>query len=91
LQTRGIRLADLPIIMHLGGTESIKSFLENSHSAAFVSMRAVQKEVQYGELKIIPINDFRIMRDFSFIYLHGQPDKFSTMFMRYAKQHYKER
>ncbi len=91
LQSRGIRLADLPIIMHLGGTESIKSFLENSNSAAFVSRRAVQKEIQYGELKIIPINDFRIMRDFSFIYLHGQPDRFSTMFMRYAKQHYKER
>ncbi len=91
LQERNISLADLPIIMHLGGTESIKSFLENSHSVAFVSMRAVQKEIQYGELKIIRIRDFQIMRYFSFIYLHGQPDKFSTMFMRYTRQHYKER
>ena len=91
LQARDIRLADLPVIMHLGGTESIKSFLENSHSVAFLSRRAVQKEIQYGELKTISIKDFQIMRDFSFIYLHGQPDKFSTMFMRYAKQHYKER
>src|SRR5690606_29103258 len=91
LQKRDIRLADLPIVMHLGGTESIKSFLENSHSAAFISMHAVQKEIQYGELKIIPIKDFQIMRNFSFIYLHGQPDRFSTMFMRYAKQYYKER
>jgi len=91
LQERDIRLADLPIIMHLGGTESIKSFLENSHSAAIISRRAAQKEIQYGELKIIPIKDFQIMRTFSFIYLHGQPDKFSSMFMRYAKQHYKER
>jgi Transcriptional regulator len=91
LQQRGIRLVDLSIMMHLGGTESIKSFLENSHSAAFISMRAIKKEIQYGELKIIPINDFQIKRSFSFIYLHGQPDRLSTMFMRYASQYYKER
>ncbi|ANH79828.1 transcriptional regulator [Niabella ginsenosidivorans] len=91
LQERNISLADLPVIMHLGGTESIKSFLENSHSVAFISMHAIHKEIQYGELKIIHIRGFRIMRHFSFIYLHGQPDKFSTMFMRYTRQHYKER
>src|SRR3546814_5423519 len=77
--------------MHLGGTESIKSFLENSHSTAFISMRAVRKELQYGELKIIQVKDLQIVRNFSFIYLYGQPDKFSTMFMRYTKQYYKEK
>ena len=91
LQEKSINFADLPIIMHLGSTESIKSFLENSHSVAFLSMRAIQKEIQYGELKIIHIKNFRIIRDFTFIYLHGQPDKFSTMFMRFAKQYYKEK
>jgi DNA-binding transcriptional LysR family regulator len=88
LQERGIRISNLLVIMHLGGTESIKSFLENSHSVAFVSMRAIQKEIKYGELKVIAIKDFHILRKFSFIYLHGQPDKFSTMFMRYTKRHY---
>ncbi|HEY9560277.1 MAG TPA: LysR substrate-binding domain-containing protein [Anseongella sp.] len=91
LQDRGIRLSELPVIMHLGGTESIKSFLENSHSTAFISMRAVRKELQYGELKIIQVKDLQIVRNFSFIYLYGQPDKFSTMFMRYTKQYYKEK
>src|SRR3546814_4089753 len=79
LQDRGIRLSELPVIMHLGGTESIKSFLENSHSTAFISMRAVRKELQYGELKIIQVKDLQIVRNFSFIYLYGQPDKFSTI------------
>ncbi|GAA4317955.1 LysR family transcriptional regulator [Compostibacter hankyongensis] len=88
LQEHGIRFSDLLVIMHLGGTESIKSFLENSHSVAFLSKRAVQKEVKYGELKELPVKGFHILRNFSFIHLHGQPDKFSTMFMRYAKNHY---
>lgn len=91
LQERGIRLSNLLVIMHLGGTESIKSFLENSHSVAFISMRAIQKEVKYGEIKVISINEFQIFRKFSFIYLHGQPDKFSTTFMRYTKHHYNQK
>ncbi|MHB1177697.1 MAG: LysR substrate-binding domain-containing protein [Daejeonella sp.] len=91
LQERGIPLSSLLVVMHLGGTESIKSFLENTNSVAFISRRAVQKEVKYGDLRVISIKDFNILRNFSFIYLHGQPDKFSTMFMRFAKLHYNQK
>lgn len=91
LKQHGVRISDLLIIMHLGGTESIKSFLENSHSVAFLSMRAIQKEIKYGELKVISLKGFQILRKFSFIYLHGEPDKFSTMFMRFTKHHYNQK
>lgn len=84
LRDRQIKLSALPVVMHLGSTESIKSFLENSNSVAFLSVRAVQKEMQRGDLKRININKFQILRKFSFIHLQGQPATISTIFMRFA-------
>lgn len=86
LKEQGIRFANLHIVMHLGSTESIKSFLEHSNTLSFLSVRAIQKEVQHGELKILPIDDFKIPRTFSFIHLQGQPDGISESFMRFAQR-----
>ncbi|AQG82450.1 transcriptional regulator [Spirosoma montaniterrae] len=91
LKEQNVKLSSLPVIMHLGSTESIKSFLENSNSVSFVSIRAIQKEIAYGELTILPINGFRIMRKFSFIHLLGQPDGVSTTFMRFAMRQYNKK
>jgi DNA-binding transcriptional LysR family regulator len=91
LKERNVKLSSLPIVMHLGSTESIKSFLENSNCVSFVSVRAVQKEIMRGELKIVPINGFQILRKFSFIHLQGQPDNFSTIFMRFAMNQYNKK
>ncbi len=91
LKDHGIKLSNLPIVMHLGSTESIKSFLEHSHALSFFSIRAIKKEVEQAELKILPINDFKIMRKFSFINLHGQQDGLSTTFIRFAKRHYNQK
>ena len=84
LRDQHIKLSALPVVMHLGSTESIKSFLENSNSVAFLSTRAIEKEMQRGDLIRISIHDFQILRKFSFIHLQGQPDNISTTFMRFA-------
>lgn len=91
LREKNIKLSALPVVMHLGSTESIKSFLENSNSASFISIRAIQKEVMRGDLKIIPIQDFQILRRFSFVHLLGQPDNFSTIFMKFALRKYNQK
>ncbi len=91
LKERGIRFSSLPIIMNLGSTESIKSFLEHSHSLSFISIKAIQKEISQNELKILQIKDFQILRKFCFIHLHGQPDGLSSTFIRFALRQYNKK
>lgn len=91
LKQKEIKLINLQIIMHLGSTQSIKSFLEHANALSFISIRAIEQEVNQGLLKIIKIKDFRILRNFSFVNLHGQIDSLSTSFIRFAQKHYNQK
>ncbi|WP_266367837.1 LysR substrate-binding domain-containing protein [Tellurirhabdus rosea] len=90
LRERGIRLSTLPVVMHLGSSESIKSFLEHANCLSFLSLWAVRKEVQAGELKIIRVRDFTIPRTFSFVHLQGQAEGLAVTFMTFARRHYNQ-
>ncbi len=91
LKEKDIKLVNLQIIMHLGSTQSIKSFLEHSNAMSFISIRAIEQEVKQGILKIIEIKDFRILRNFSFVNLQGQIDSLSSSFIRFALKHYNQK
>jgi DNA-binding transcriptional LysR family regulator len=82
-----LKLTDLQIAMYMGSTESIKSYLHHAPCAAFLSLQAVKRELEAGEFKILPVKNFRLVRKFHFIYLQGQQDKLSQLFMRFARQH----
>ena len=88
LQKEGIRLSSLPVIMHLGSSESIKLFLEHANCMAILSTRAIEKEVQSGQLKIVSIQDFSIPRTFSFVHLQGQAEGLAASFMAFARRYY---
>lgn len=90
LRERGIRPGALSVVMHLGSSESIKSFLAHANCLSFLSLWAVQREVQSGELKIIRIRDFAIPRTFSFAHLLGQPEGLAATFMTFARRHYNQ-
>jgi len=81
-----LKLTDLNIAMYMGSTESIKSYLHHAPCAAFVSLQAVQRELEAGEFIILPVKNFRLVRKLHFIYLQGQQDKLAQLFMRFAKQ-----
>lgn len=85
LRSHNIRLNDLNIIMQLGSTESIKSFLSNSDCMALLSISAVSKEIAAGEFKVIDIADLDIKRIFYFAHLQGQLEKIPEMFLRFAQ------
>ena len=91
LKKKDVKMKDLNVIMHLGSTEGIKTFLANSNSLGLISINAVSKEIANGEFKIIDIIDFDIVRHFYFIHLHGVPSGFSAMFMEYAFKFYNQR
>lgn len=82
-----LKLTDLQIAMYMGSTESIKSYLHHAPCAAFLSLKAVQRELEAGEFKILPVKNFKLVRKFHFIYLQGQQDKLAQLFMRFSRQH----
>lgn len=91
LKKKNVKLKDLNVVMHLGSTESIKTFLANSNSIGLISINAVSKEIANGEFKIIDITDFDIVRCFYFIHLHGVPSGFAEMFMKYSFNYYNQK
>ena len=85
----GLRMTDLTIDMHLGSTESIKSYLSSSRCMAFVSVFAVRNELQAGSLKILDVRGLSINRDLYSIQLQGVGEGLADTFMRFARLHYK--
>ncbi|WP_119079143.1 LysR substrate-binding domain-containing protein [Chitinophaga alhagiae] len=82
-----LKLSDLNVLMYMGSTESIKSYLHHAPCAAFVSLQAVQHELESGDFRIIPVKDFRLLRKYQFVYPQGQQDKLAQLFMKFAKQY----
>ena len=84
LQPHHIKLSQLKIEMQLGSTESIKSYLMHSNCCSFLSIHAIQREIQNNIFKIVDIKGLQIKRPFYLIHLHGQPDASTALFMRFA-------
>ena len=72
LKSLGVKLSDLQVEMQLGSTESIKSYLMNSNCVAFISIHAIQKELQNEELYLLDLDRFAIERFFYIITLQGK-------------------
>ncbi|HVI48496.1 MAG TPA: LysR substrate-binding domain-containing protein [Chitinophaga sp.] len=81
-----LKITDLNVAMYMGSTESIKSYLHHSPCAAFLSLQAVQRELEAGEFSIIPVKNFRVVRKLQFTYLQGLQDKLAQLFIKFAKQ-----
>ncbi|RPE09254.1 LysR family transcriptional regulator [Chitinophaga lutea] len=82
-----LKLSDLNILMYMGSTESIKSYLRHAPCAAFISLQAVQHELAAGDFRVIPVKDFRVPRKYHFVYPQGQQDKLAQLFMKFTRQH----
>jgi hypothetical protein len=84
LKPHNLKLADLKIEMHLGGSEAIKSYLVHSNCLAFLSVHSILKEIKNNECRIVDIKGLEILRPFYFIQPHGQPGSLAELFMRFA-------
>lgn len=91
LKKQGIKLKDLNILMHLGSTESIKTFIANSDCIGLISINAVSKEIANGEFKVIDIKDFTIARTFFFVYPYGKLSGLAETFMQFSLRYYNQR
>lgn len=88
LKKRKIKPSSLNIIMSLGSTESLKSFLMDSDCVSFIPIRAIKNELFSGLLRVITIKDFKVFRNFYFIYQQGPNlTGLRRTFIDYAKQY----
>lgn len=78
-----IKFEKLPILLHLGSTEAIKHFLANFDGIAFVSEKAIEKELRLKMLKQIPINNLCIKRHFRIALPLGQELNVPSQFVQY--------
>lgn len=84
--SRQMRQDMFNVIMQLGSTEAIKSFIHNADALAIVSVIAVRNELRDGSLKIIDIKDIEINRHFSFVTRQGSGDKLVAKFTDFIRR-----
>lgn len=83
LALNGKKLAQMNILLHMGSTESIKLFLENSPSVfAIVSIAAVTKELTNNTLKVIEVKGLNLLREFAFVIKQGTYNDIQERFIR---------
>lgn len=85
LLKHNLKLSQMNILLQLGSTESIKSFLLNCPSAyAVISISGVNKELINNTLKIVDINNTIIEREFAFVTIQGAQNEFADRFMQFV-------
>jgi DNA-binding transcriptional LysR family regulator len=78
---------DLQVETRFQSSGSIKQYLLNSDTAAFLSIQSVLNELKYNELSVIEIEGLDIFRTFQFIHLHGNTSKLTELFKRFCYTH----
>lgn len=88
LDEKGLDLNDFNIQIELGSTESIKNYLLNSDSFAFLSIHSVERELKNNTLTIVDISGLEIHRIFQFVSLHGNYNPTSEWMKNFFISHY---
>jgi len=83
-----IPIASLQVEMYLGSSESIKSYLKDQHSVAFLSVNSVLDELAAGDLGVVDIEEFSIERSFNIVFKHGHQSSLSQIFLNFLQLHY---
>lgn len=84
LRKAGLRLRDLRIAMEMDSIVAMVSAVEEGLGAAFVSEWSIRKEVKLGTVRVVPVEDLEIRRDFTLIRAFGPvPDGPAGAFERF--------
>lgn len=81
-----IKPSALNVIMQMGSTEGIKSFLANYDCVALLSIQAVTRELLSDTLTVIDIDGLSFEREFAFATLQGVPGTIAESFIRFAAE-----
>lgn len=68
LQRRNLQISDFHFQMEVNNLDALKRLTERGCGITFLFERAVKEELQKGTLRKIPIKDFSIAHDFTFLW-----------------------
>lgn len=83
LKKAKVSFSQLNIEQVLESSESIKSYLINSASFAFLSNHSIVKELKNNELKVVEIKNMNIERYFYFITQQGDKHHLKELFIKF--------
>lgn len=82
LLSHNIKLSPENVLLQLGSTESIKSFLMNYPSAyAIISIAALTKELTDKRLKVVDVTSISLTREFTFVTTQGAQNELAERFI----------
>ena len=79
LKERNLTIQDFSNTIEIGNMNAIKHLVEENTGITFLYKAAVEEELKKGTMEVIPLKDFDIQRDFTFITLKN------TIFMEEYK------
>lgn len=82
---QGFELEDINVYMQIGNITALISLVEANLGCTIISKEAIKESIKYDKLKIIPIDNFKIVREFNFIYLDDIQKQFIDDFIRFCK------
>lgn len=80
----GYALKDIEHYMEIGSISAIKSLVEANLGYTVISKETIKKELGIGTIKVVPIKNLRIVREFNFIYLPDKDEKFIDEFIGFC-------
>ena len=87
LAEHNLKLSAMNVRLHLGSTESIKSFLKYSNAMGIVSIQAIEEELKEGIFKVVDVEGLQVKRHFCFVKPQGQEELAATHFMHFLRNY----
>ncbi len=87
LEKNNIDIEKMNVFLHLGSTETIKSFLTDFDGIALVSEKAIKNELLLKSLKIIKVNNLSFNRKFRIGVRHGAEMQLPKLLMRFLNNY----
>ncbi|GKX28045.1 LysR family transcriptional regulator [Vallitalea longa] len=81
----GYSLKDMNIYMEIGDITALISLVESNLGCTIISKEAIKASVNANTIKIIPIKNFDIIREFNFVYLDESQYDFINDFIGFCK------
>jgi len=89
LQEKDIELAKMNVIMYLGSTEAIKSYIKTGEGAGIVSRFAIQHELESELFRVVEMPLLKFERQLYFISPKGpEPAGLTKTFVNFIKKQY---
>ncbi len=87
LLQEGYTIDDMNVYMEIGNITAIVSLVKSGLGCTIISKEAVKTSVLNGELRIVPVTNFKINREFNFVYMDDINMDFINHFIKFCSKY----